>query len=99
MVELLKLLPALSVVVMVGRSAARAKPHLIPTGLELIDSFHPSPIVKATSREKWETIPEQWAKVMALIEAPPREPGVTYVPEALDIFGAELPETAQEAGI
>jgi hypothetical protein len=67
-VELLKLLPALSVVVMVGRSAARAKPHLVPTGLALIDSYHPSPIVKATSREKWETIPMQWAKVMALIQ-------------------------------
>jgi hypothetical protein len=64
-VDLLKLLPALSVVVMVGRSAARAKPYLATTDLALIDSYHPSPIVKATSREKWETIPMQWAKVMA----------------------------------
>ncbi len=62
--ELLKLLPALSAVVMVGRSAGWAKLYLATTELALLDSYHPSPIVKATAREKWEKIPLQWAKVV-----------------------------------
>jgi hypothetical protein len=67
-VELVKLLPQLSVVVMVGRSAGRAKPYLATTDLALIHSYHPSPIVKAASRQKWEMIPLQWAKVMTIVE-------------------------------
>ncbi len=70
--QLLKLLPALSAVVMVGRSAGRAKPYLATTGLPFFDSYHPSPIVKATSPEKWKMIPSQWANVMTLVEASPR---------------------------
>lgn len=70
-VELLKLLPELSAVVTVGRSAGRAKRYLATTDLALFDSYHPSPIVKATSREKWETIPSQWAEVMTAITASP----------------------------
>jgi uracil-DNA glycosylase len=65
--ELVKLLPSLSAVVMVGKSAARAKQYLETTGLTLISSYHPSPIVKATSLAKWETIPFQWAKAMTIV--------------------------------
>jgi uracil-DNA glycosylase len=66
--ELVKLLPALSAVVMVGESAARAKQYLKTTGLVLIVSCHPSPLVKARFRARWETIPFQWAKVMTIVE-------------------------------
>jgi len=66
-VELLKLLPALSAVVMVGRSAGLARPYFATTDLALIDSYHPSPMVKATSREKWEMIPLQWGRVVTMV--------------------------------
>jgi hypothetical protein len=69
--ELLKLLPALSVVVMVGRSAGRARPYFATAALTLIDSYHPSPIVKATSREKWNMIPLQWAQVVTRTASAP----------------------------
>ena len=62
--QLVKLLPNLSAVVMVGDRAARAKQYLETTTLTLIASCHPSPIVRATNRAKWETIPSQWAQVM-----------------------------------
>jgi hypothetical protein len=66
--ELVKLLPALSAVVMVGKSAARAEQYLATTGLALIASWHPGPLVKARFRARWETIPFQWAKVMTIVE-------------------------------
>jgi hypothetical protein len=65
--ELVKLLPALSAVVMVGKSAARAKQYLETTGLALIESYHPGPLVKARYPEKWKTIPFQWAKAMTIV--------------------------------
>ena len=65
--SLVRLLPALSVVVMVGGKAARAKRFLRNTGLELTGSYHPSPLVKAKFPSKWEAIPFQWAQVMTRI--------------------------------
>jgi hypothetical protein len=72
---LIKLLPALSAVVMVGGKAARAKHSLESTGLVLVGSCHPSPIVRATSPAKWEAIPGQWAKVMAVLAIAERRSG------------------------
>jgi hypothetical protein len=74
--ELVKLLPALLAVVTVVRKATRAKACLVATTkLTPVDSYHPSPIVKATSPEKWEMIPSQWAEVMKILEGSrrPRE--------------------------
>ena len=65
---LVKLLPGLRAVVFVGQKAARAKPFLEGTALTLIESFHPSPIVRAASRAKWEAIPTQWAKAMPIVQ-------------------------------
>jgi len=72
---LIRLLPALSAVVMVGGKAARAKHSLESTALALISSWHPSPIVRATSPAKWEAIPGQWAKVMAALAIAERRSG------------------------
>lgn len=68
MESLVKLLPALSVVVMVGGKAAKAKRFLENTGLELIYSYHPSPLVRAKFLSKWEAIPSQWAQVLTRVQ-------------------------------
>ena len=68
--ELIGLLPALRVVVLVGAKAARARPFLETTRLASLTSAHPSPIVRARFRSRWDAIPAEWAKVMTFI-APP----------------------------
>jgi hypothetical protein len=65
--KLIKLLPALSAVVMVGERAARAASYIESTNLLLIRSYHPSPLVRARYRDKWESIPTQWAKALAVV--------------------------------
>jgi hypothetical protein len=64
---LITLFPALSAIVMVGEKAARARGYLENTKLAIITSSHPSPIVRARFRAKWDAIPVQWAKVMTII--------------------------------
>ena len=54
---------------MVGKKAARAKPYLETTGLDLFTSAHPSPLVRARFRERWEAIPSKWAKALAVCGA------------------------------
>ena len=66
--SLVKLLPALAVIVMVGRKAKKARRFLKNTGLELIDSYHPSPIVRATYPSKWGAIPSEWKQVLTRIQ-------------------------------
>ena len=65
--DLIGLLPALRVVVLVGSKAARARPFLEAMGSALLTSAHPSPIVSASFRNRWDTIPAEWAKVMTAI--------------------------------
>jgi hypothetical protein len=65
--ELISLLPAATVVVMVGQKAARARPFLETTGLALLNSYHPSPLVRASQPVQWAAIPSEWAKVKAFI--------------------------------
>ena len=62
-------LSKLSAVVMVGKRAARLQPYLKTTGLELFRSCHPSPLVRARFRSRWEAIPSEWAQVMASLDA------------------------------
>jgi len=61
--DLIDLLTKLSVVVMVGQKAARAKSYLETTRLALITSDHPGPLVRARFPERWKTIPAAWSKV------------------------------------
>ena len=62
-------LSKLCAVVMVGKKAAGLRPSLATTGMELFQSYHPSPLVRARFRSKWEAIPSEWAEVMDFIRA------------------------------
>ena len=55
---LIALLPRLRTAVLVGRTAARARPVL--DGLHLLESAHPSPQVRAGNRALWDAIPGVW---------------------------------------
>jgi hypothetical protein len=59
--ELIALLPKLRVVVLVGKKAARARPHLETKSLSLFTSAHPSPLVRASLPDRWKAIPLEWA--------------------------------------
>lgn len=60
--DLSKLLPKLSVIVSVGKKALKAKPLLETLNLVTIGSTHPSPVNRAFAREKWDQIPNEWAR-------------------------------------
>jgi Uracil DNA glycosylase superfamily len=64
---LIRLLPRLRAVVLVGQRAAEAKSHLETAGLILFTSSHPSPLVRARWPERWKAIPSEWRKVASLI--------------------------------
>ncbi len=67
---LIGLLPRVCAVVMVGQNAAKAEPYLKEKepGLRLFSSAHPSPLVKAKFPDRWNEIPAEWAKVLAVID-------------------------------
>lgn len=54
----LALLPRLHTAVLVGRTAARARPAM--RGLRVLESAHPSPQVRAGNRALWDAIPGIW---------------------------------------
>ena len=56
----LDLLPALRVVVCVGRKAEAARPSLEARGLRVFVSAHPSGQVRASFPDRWDAIPEVW---------------------------------------
>ena len=56
--HLLRLLPRLHTVVLVGRTAGRAAGHF--QGLRVVRSAHPSPRVRSTNRPMWDEIPHRW---------------------------------------
>ncbi len=58
--NLIALLPRLHTAVLVGRTAARARPLL--GGLRLLESAHPSPQVRAGYRSRWDEIPAIWRR-------------------------------------
>lgn len=60
--ELIKLLPNLQVVVLVGKRASKNVGNYLEKNhkFHIIESFHPSPIVRASNFSKWSSIPEQW---------------------------------------
>jgi hypothetical protein len=60
--ELIDLLPGLVSVVFVGRRAAKARPLFNEARYALFESAHPSPLVHARWKDKWEAIPTEWAR-------------------------------------
>ena len=56
--NLLALLPRLHTAVLVGRTAAQARPIL--DRLRVLESAHPSPQVRAGNRWMWDAIPGIW---------------------------------------
>jgi hypothetical protein len=68
--QLLTILPALKVVVLVGKRAVHAWSRMErATGLPLIQSAHPSPKNYALARDIWNAIPDQWAQVLPYLDA------------------------------
>ena len=67
----LALLPRLHTAVLVGRTAARARPvlHGVLPGLRVLESAHPSPQVRAGNRALWDAIPAVWRQAA---QPPPR---------------------------
>jgi hypothetical protein len=64
--QLVELLPKLSTIVLVGKKAATARQLLHETNFNLLESSHPSPLVRARWPERWNAIPQEWSKVMPL---------------------------------
>lgn len=63
--ELIRLLPNLCVIMLVGKQAGKAERYLKkshPT-LRVFSSAHPSPLVRAKFPDRWKSIPLQWAEL------------------------------------
>jgi hypothetical protein len=67
--ELLNLMKNLQVVVLVGRRAARARSHLEGRGIPVLQSPHPSPIVRASRPSAWQSIPDKWAAALPIVRS------------------------------
>ncbi|MFJ2990129.1 uracil-DNA glycosylase [Collimonas sp. NPDC087041] len=60
--NLMKLLPRLKTVVLVGRQAGKAERLMLSMNVKIFMSAHPSPKVRNMNRAMWDLIPEQWAE-------------------------------------
>lgn len=60
--ELLSLLPYVRTAVLVGKKAQRLSGMLNESGYRVLNSAHPSPLVRARWPEIWTGIPEIWAR-------------------------------------
>ena len=60
--DLLRLLPKLRTIILVGRNAQRARPHVEPLVHRIFESAHPSPLVRASHPDVWRAIPRIWAQ-------------------------------------
>lgn len=65
--QLVRILPSLQVVVLVGSRAARLKQYFSGIGLPTIMSAHPSPLVRASRPQLWHAIPTQWAAALEFL--------------------------------
>lgn len=83
-VDLIRLLPELRAVVMVGRRAAAAQQYLKTTGLHLLASDHPSPRVRARWPNRWRAIPSRWAEVLTYIDSGEEAGSITRRPQRDD---------------
>ncbi len=66
--DLLGILTGVRVVVLVGRKAGRARSHLEAKGFPVLESAHPSPIVRASRPAAWQAIPGKWAEALRYVE-------------------------------
>lgn len=66
--RLVELLPKLRTVVLVGKRAQRARPHLVVSSVEILESDHPSPLVKARWPDRWNAIADDWGKVREFLK-------------------------------
>lgn len=65
---LVALLPELRSIMLVGRKSGHARSLLEGRKIQLFESAHPSPIVRASRPHLWRAIPNQWAEVIPLLE-------------------------------
>lgn len=68
--ELLPLLPNLKTIILVGKQAQKARKGLEDRDFDVFMSDHPSPIVKARYRQRWEQIPNAWEKAISTNQRP-----------------------------
>lgn len=59
--ELLPLMANLHTIVLVGEKARRARHLVCAHHLHILESAHPSPLVRASWPERWNAIPMQWS--------------------------------------
>ncbi|WP_447728525.1 uracil-DNA glycosylase [Enterobacter asburiae] len=62
---LLPLLPNLKTIILVGKQAQKARKGLKARGYDVAVSDHPSPLVKARHRQRWEQIPAAWENAIS----------------------------------
>ncbi|WEF23781.1 uracil-DNA glycosylase [Paracoccus sp. S3-43] len=60
--ELLRMLPYLRSVVLVGNNAKKARSVVESTGVQVFESAHPSARVRGANRRLWDQIPHQWRR-------------------------------------
>lgn len=65
--ELLLILKNVKVIVLVGKNAQKAYKLIDKSKYHVIESLHPGPRVRASQRDKWFEISEEWAKVKDFI--------------------------------
>jgi hypothetical protein len=65
--DLMKVLTSLRVVMLVGRKAGRARSHLKESGPPVLESAHPSPIVRASRPSTWKSIAGKWAEALLFV--------------------------------
>jgi uracil-DNA glycosylase len=65
--DLLFLLNQVKVIVLVGNQAQRAIKVLDTSKYQIIESFHPSPLVRASAPDKWNGIIQEWKKIKDFI--------------------------------
>ena len=68
--NLVTLLPNAKAIVLVGKKAQRAERLLQGSGLKIIRSPHPSPLVRASQPDQWREIPRYWAEAATAIWTP-----------------------------
>ena len=66
--KLLELLPKVKAIVLVGKEAQDLLRDVIPSYWGVFKSMHPSPRNKASRREQWEKIPDEWAKAKKYVD-------------------------------
>ena len=68
--ELLCLMENRRVIMLVGRKAARVRSHLEKRCIPVLQSPHPSPIVRASRPVAWQSIPVQWSEAVPFTRSP-----------------------------